>query len=152
MIFIRAIPFCQVSKQGIRREGKAITGIGGWKYGPCETPIGKAWDHALRVGASWRWQVRPPTEAALLGYLAKRLFQFGNQSVYALRGLNVGRLPRQGPVLDDLDFEFYSIILWGHSRHLPFLYDGEAGELFIVTASYPCAAGISSVSDITPAP
>src|SRR5580704_15490348 len=42
MIFIRAIPFCQVSKQGIRREGKAITGIGGWKDGPCETPIGEA--------------------------------------------------------------------------------------------------------------
>jgi hypothetical protein len=32
MILIRAIPFCQVSKQGIRREGNAITGIGGWKY------------------------------------------------------------------------------------------------------------------------
>jgi hypothetical protein len=44
-------------------------------------------------------------------YLAKLLLQFGNQSVDALRGLNVGRLPRQGPVLDDLDFEFYSIIL-----------------------------------------
>jgi hypothetical protein len=43
--------------------------------------------------------------------LAKLLFQFGNQSVYALRGLNVGRLPRQRPVLDDLDFEFYSVIL-----------------------------------------
>src|ERR1700692_934093 len=34
MIFIRAIPFCQVSKQGIRREGNAIIGIGGWKYDP----------------------------------------------------------------------------------------------------------------------
>lgn len=36
MILIRAIPFCQVSKQGIRREGNAITGIGGWKYDPRE--------------------------------------------------------------------------------------------------------------------
>jgi hypothetical protein len=35
MIRIRAIPYCQVSKQGIRREGNAITGIGGWKYDPC---------------------------------------------------------------------------------------------------------------------
>jgi hypothetical protein len=54
-------------------------------------------------------------------YFAKLLLQFGNQSVDASRGLNVGRLPRQGPVLDDLDFEFYSLISWGHSRHLPFL-------------------------------
>src|SRR5258706_11323676 len=36
MILIRAIPFCQVSKQGIRREGNAIIGIGGWKYDPRE--------------------------------------------------------------------------------------------------------------------
>jgi hypothetical protein len=28
MILIRAIPFCQVSKKGIRREGNAIIGIG----------------------------------------------------------------------------------------------------------------------------
>ncbi len=35
MIRIRAIPYCQVSKQGIRREGNAITGIGGLKYDPC---------------------------------------------------------------------------------------------------------------------
>ena len=33
MILIRAIPFCQVCKQGIRREGNAISGIGGWKCG-----------------------------------------------------------------------------------------------------------------------
>jgi hypothetical protein len=39
MILIRAIPFCQVSKQGRRREGNAIIGIGGWKYDPRE--IGK---------------------------------------------------------------------------------------------------------------
>ena len=36
MILIRAIPFCQVSKQGRRREGNAIIGIGGWKYDPRE--------------------------------------------------------------------------------------------------------------------
>jgi hypothetical protein len=42
MILIRAIPFCQVSKQGIRREGNAII----------ET--GKARDHALHLGASGR--------------------------------------------------------------------------------------------------
>src|SRR5882672_4699638 len=40
MILIRAIPFCQVSKQGRRREGNAIIGIGGWKYDPRE--IGRA--------------------------------------------------------------------------------------------------------------
>ena len=34
MILIRAIPFCQVSKQGIRSEGNAIIGFGGWKYDP----------------------------------------------------------------------------------------------------------------------
>ncbi len=34
MILIRAIPFCQVSKQGFRREGNAIIGIGCWKYDP----------------------------------------------------------------------------------------------------------------------
>jgi hypothetical protein len=34
MILIRAIPFCQVSKQGIRSEGNAIIGFGGWKYAP----------------------------------------------------------------------------------------------------------------------
>jgi hypothetical protein len=39
MILIRAIPFCQVSKQGRRREWNAIIGIGGWKYDPRE--IGK---------------------------------------------------------------------------------------------------------------
>ena len=39
MILIRAIPFCQISKQGRRREGNAIIGIGGWKYDPRE--IGK---------------------------------------------------------------------------------------------------------------
>jgi hypothetical protein len=39
MILIRAIPFCQVSKQGRHREGNAIIGIGGWKYDPRE--IGK---------------------------------------------------------------------------------------------------------------
>jgi hypothetical protein len=33
MIRIRAIPFCQVSKQGIRREGNAIARIG--KGGLC---------------------------------------------------------------------------------------------------------------------
>ena len=32
MILIRAIPFCQVSKQERRREWNAIIGIGGWKY------------------------------------------------------------------------------------------------------------------------
>jgi len=42
MILIRAIPFCQVSKQGRRREGNAIIGIGGWKYDPRE--IGKPKD------------------------------------------------------------------------------------------------------------
>jgi hypothetical protein len=56
MILIRAIPFCQVSKQGIRREGNAIIGIGGWKYDPRET--GKARDHALCLGASAREEVR----------------------------------------------------------------------------------------------
>jgi hypothetical protein len=50
MILIRAFPFCQVSKQGIRREGNAIIGIGGWKYDPRET--GKARDHALPFGKS----------------------------------------------------------------------------------------------------
>jgi hypothetical protein len=30
MILIRAIPFCQVSKQGIRREGSPENG--GWQY------------------------------------------------------------------------------------------------------------------------
>ena len=49
MILIRAIPFCQVSKQGRRREWNAIIGIGGWKYDPRE--IGRARDHALRLGA-----------------------------------------------------------------------------------------------------
>jgi hypothetical protein len=39
MIFIRAIPFCQVSKQGRRREGNAIIGIGGWKYDPRTPPL-----------------------------------------------------------------------------------------------------------------
>src|SRR5712672_639032 len=34
MILIRAIPFCQVSKQGFRREGNAIIGMGCWKYDP----------------------------------------------------------------------------------------------------------------------
>jgi hypothetical protein len=57
MILIRAIPFCQVSKkQGIRREGNAIIGIGGWKYDPRET--GKARDHALPLDASERGEVR----------------------------------------------------------------------------------------------
>jgi hypothetical protein len=55
MILIRAIPFCQVSKQGRRREWNAIIGIGGWKYDPRET--GKARDHALRVGVSGRGEV-----------------------------------------------------------------------------------------------
>jgi CRISPR/Cas system CSM-associated protein Csm4 (group 5 of RAMP superfamily) len=32
MILIRAIPFCQVSKQERRRVWNAIIGIGGWKY------------------------------------------------------------------------------------------------------------------------
>src|SRR5258705_12619896 len=36
MILIRAIPFCQVSKQERRREWNAIIGIGGWKYDPRE--------------------------------------------------------------------------------------------------------------------
>jgi hypothetical protein len=31
MILIRAIPFCQVSKQGYAAKGNAIIGIGGWK-------------------------------------------------------------------------------------------------------------------------
>jgi hypothetical protein len=58
MILIRAIPFCQVSKQGIRREGNAIIGIGGWKYDPRETgksarvhPDEKRW---RMVGSSFR--------------------------------------------------------------------------------------------------
>jgi hypothetical protein len=50
MILIRAIPFCQVSKQERRREWNAIIGIGGWKYDPRET--GKARDCALPLGAS----------------------------------------------------------------------------------------------------
>jgi hypothetical protein len=48
VILIRAIPFCQVSKQGRRREWNAIIGIGGWKYDPRE--IGRARDHVLRMG------------------------------------------------------------------------------------------------------
>ena len=36
MILIRAIPFCQVSKQERCREWNAIIGIGGWKYDPRE--------------------------------------------------------------------------------------------------------------------
>jgi hypothetical protein len=39
MILIRAIPFCQVSKQGRRREGNAIIGIGGWKHDPRAPPV-----------------------------------------------------------------------------------------------------------------
>jgi hypothetical protein len=58
------------------------------------------------------------SEAALLGDLAKRLFQFGNQSVYALRGLNVGRLPRQRTVLDDLDFELNTLVFFNQNRLL----------------------------------
>src|SRR5712672_1151334 len=50
MILIRAIPFCQVSKQERRRGWNAIIGIGGWKYDPREK--GKARDHALPLGAS----------------------------------------------------------------------------------------------------
>jgi hypothetical protein len=36
MILIRAIPFCQGSKQERRREWNAIIGVGGWKYAPRE--------------------------------------------------------------------------------------------------------------------
>src|SRR5260370_18173556 len=50
MILIRAIPFCQVSKQERRREWNAIIGIGGWKYDPRENR--EARDHALPLGAS----------------------------------------------------------------------------------------------------
>jgi len=57
LILIRAIPFCQVSKQERRREWEcAIIGIGGWKYDPRET--GKARDHALPLRASGRRTVR----------------------------------------------------------------------------------------------
>jgi hypothetical protein len=41
IILIRAIPFCQVSKQGRCREGNAIIGIGGWKYDPREIGMPK---------------------------------------------------------------------------------------------------------------
>jgi hypothetical protein len=58
MILIRAIPFCQVSKQGIRREGNAIIGIGGWKYDPRET--GKGARSRLILGASGRGTLTPP--------------------------------------------------------------------------------------------
>jgi hypothetical protein len=60
----------------------------------------------------------PPTEATLLVDPTKRLFQFGNQSVYALRGLNVGRLPRQCTVLDDLDFESNTLFFLNQKRLL----------------------------------
>jgi hypothetical protein len=50
MILIRTIPFCQVSKQGIRREGNAITRIG--KGGLC---IGDQIEKAADIFA-----LRPP--------------------------------------------------------------------------------------------
>ena len=49
-------------------------------------------------------------EAALLVDLAELLFQFCHQSVYALRGLNVGRLSRQRTVLDDFDCELNTLV------------------------------------------
>jgi hypothetical protein len=51
MILIRAIPFCQVSKQERRREWNAIIGIGGWKYDPRENRE-SARSRLTRVGAS----------------------------------------------------------------------------------------------------
>jgi len=58
-------------------------------------------------------------EVGLFVNLAKRLFEFGNQSVYALRGLNVGRLLRQRTVLDDLDFELNTLVFLNQKRLLP---------------------------------
>jgi hypothetical protein len=55
-------------------------------------------------------------KAALLGHLAEILFEFGNQSVYALRGFNVERLPRQRTVLDDLDFELNTLVFLNQKR------------------------------------
>jgi hypothetical protein len=55
----------------------------------------------------------------LLGYLTELLFQFGNQFVYALRGFNVGRLPRQRTELDDLDCELNTFVYLNQNRLLP---------------------------------
>jgi hypothetical protein len=65
-----------------------------------------------------KWK-RPPIEAALLGYLAELLFQFGNQFVYALRGFNVGRVPRQRTELDDFDCELNTLVYLNQNRVLP---------------------------------
>src|ERR1700674_1252849 len=55
MILIRAIPFCQVSKQERRREWNAIIGIGGWKYDPHRHVGRRVVDcHALRQSGSVR--------------------------------------------------------------------------------------------------
>jgi hypothetical protein len=56
-------------------------------------------------------------EAALPVDLAELLFQFYNQSVYALRGL--GRLPRQRTVLDDLDCELNTLVFLNQKCLLP---------------------------------
>ena len=62
---------------------------------------------------------RPPTEAVLFVDLAELLFQFGNQSVYALRGVSVGRLPRQRTVLDDLDCKHNTLVFLNQKCLLP---------------------------------
>ncbi len=72
LILIRAIPFCQVSKQERRREWEcAIIGIGGWKYDPRENR--EARDHALPLGASGEGD-RLCAECAQAGFCHEDLF------------------------------------------------------------------------------
>ena len=71
MILIRAIPFCQVSKQGYAAKGNAIIGIGGWKYDPRENR--EALDHALPLGASGGGD-RLRAECAQAGFCHEDLF------------------------------------------------------------------------------
>jgi hypothetical protein len=72
LILIRAIPFCQVSKQERRREWEcAIIGIGGWKYDPRENR--EARDHALPLGASGGGD-RLRAECAQAGFCHEDLF------------------------------------------------------------------------------
>jgi hypothetical protein len=71
----------------------------------------------IGAGLNLAWK-RSPTEAALLGYLAELLVQFGNQFVYALRGFNVGRMPRQRTVLDNLDCELSTLVYLTQNRLL----------------------------------
>src|SRR5260370_37120446 len=71
MILIRAIPFCQVSKQERRREWNAIIGIGGWKYDPRENR--EAPDRAFPLGASGGGD-RLRAECAQAGFCHEDLF------------------------------------------------------------------------------